>query len=88
MRGGHSAMIAKENIHNSYNGQILSKQRRDQRRAQAFRTRQEITRVTTMLDVRGNKRVIRQQGKLGLAEHVSSYQPAGAYMRRIYIELL
>ena len=38
---------------------------------QAFRTRQETTRVAIMRDVHGNKRVIRQQGKLGLAKSAS-----------------
>ena len=36
-----------------------------------FRTRQETTRVTKLLDSHGNKRVIRQHGKMGLIKHVN-----------------
>ena len=36
-----------------------------------FRTRQETTRVTKILDAHGNKRVIRQHGKMGLIKHVN-----------------
>ena len=34
-----------------------------------FRTRQETSRVTKLLDAHGNKRVIRQHGKMGLTKH-------------------
>ena len=36
-----------------------------------FRTIQETTRVTKLLDAHGNKRVIRQHGKMGLIKHVN-----------------
>ena len=36
-----------------------------------FRTRQETTRVTKLLDTHGNKRVIRQHGKMCLTKHVN-----------------
>ena len=36
-----------------------------------FRTRQETTRVTKVLDAHGNKRVIRQHVKMGLTKHVN-----------------
>ena len=36
-----------------------------------FRTRQETTRVTKLLDAHGNKRVIRQHGNMGLTKHVN-----------------
>ena len=36
-----------------------------------FRIRQETTRVTKLLDAHGNKRVIRQHGKMGLTKHVN-----------------
>ena len=49
-----------------------SQQRRDQQRALAFRTRQESTRVTKLLDAHGNRRVIRQHGKMGLTKHAST----------------
>ena len=36
-----------------------------------FRTRQETTQVTKLLDAHGNKRVIRQHDKMGLTKHVN-----------------
>ena len=36
-----------------------------------FRTRQETTQVKKVLDAHGNKRVIRQHGKMGLTKHVN-----------------
>ena len=36
-----------------------------------FRTRQETTRVTKILDAHVNKQVIRQHGKMGLIKHVN-----------------
>ena len=44
---------------------------REQHRVSVFRTRQETTRVTKLLDAHGNKRVIRQHGKMGLIKHVN-----------------
>ena len=36
-----------------------------------FRTRQEISRVTKLLNAHGNKWVIRKHGKMGLIKHVN-----------------
>ena len=36
-----------------------------------FRTREETSRVTKLLDAHGNKRVIWQHGKMGLIKHVN-----------------
>ena len=36
-----------------------------------FTTRQETARVTNLLDINGNKRVIRQLGKMGLTKHAN-----------------
>ena len=36
-----------------------------------FRTRQETTRVTKLLDAHGNQRVIRKHGKMGITKHVN-----------------
>ena len=58
-------------IHNSYKKKGSPQQRRDQQRASVFRTRQETTRVTKILDAHGNKLVIRQHGKMGLIKHVN-----------------
>ena len=58
-------------IHNSSKKKGSPQQRRDQQRASVFRTRQETTRVTKLLDAHGNKRVIRQHGNMGLIKHVN-----------------
>ena len=57
--------------YNSYKTKGSPQQRRDQKRALVFRTRQETTRVTKLLDAHGNKPVIRQHGKMGLIKHVN-----------------
>ena len=71
MRGAQQNNSRQNNTHKSYNEGISSKQKRGQRLAQAFRTRQETTRVTTLLDAHDNKRIMRQQGRLALAKHVN-----------------
>ena len=58
-------------IHNSYKKKGSPQQRRDQQRASVFITRQETKRVKKLLDAHGNKRVIRQHGKMGLIKHVN-----------------
>ena len=57
--------------HNSYKNKGSHQQRRDQQQALVFRTRQENSIVTKLLDAHGNKRVIRQHGKMGLIKHVN-----------------
>ena len=78
-RGAKRQESRSNNIHNSRKGNNNhntskrkwgSKQRRDQQRAATFRTRQETTKVIRLLDAYGSKRVIRQQGKMGLTKHV------------------
>ena len=57
--------------HNVHKKKGSPQQIRDQQRASVFRTRQETSRVTKLLDSHGNKRVIRQHGKMGLIKHVN-----------------
>ena len=56
--------------HNSYKNKGSPQQRRYQQQASVFRTRQETSRVTKLLDAHGNKQVIRQHGKMGLIKNV------------------
>ena len=70
-RGAKRSNSRENNLHNSYTNKGSSQQRRDQQRASVFRTRQESTRVTKLLDNHGNRRVIRQHGKMGLTKHAS-----------------
>ena len=53
------------NIHPSARGQ------RDQRRAPAFRTRQETTRQIRLIDAQGNEIIMNQQGRMNITRHQS-----------------
>ena len=58
-------------MHNSYENSYSSKKRRNQQRAFEFRTQRETTRVIKLIDARGNKKTIRQQGRMGLTTHAN-----------------
>ena len=70
-KGAEQTNIRTIYTHNSYKTKGSPQQRRYQQRALVFRTRQETTRVTKLLDAHGNKQVIRQHGKMGLTKHVN-----------------
>ena len=40
-------------------------------RASEFRTSQETTRVIKLIDAQGNKKIIKQQGRMGITRHVN-----------------
>ena len=71
MRGAERTNSRTTYTHNSYETKGSPQQRRDQQRVSVFRTRQETSRVTKILDAHGNKRVIRQHGKMGIIKHVN-----------------
>ena len=50
-------------------GETSSRTKKNQRRAAIWRTQQETTRVTKLLDEWGNERYVRQHGKMNITKH-------------------